>query len=140
VLEHLGERLKGTRGAVAAVGEIHPGDEAAYLTGLGDMAAYRVQGQRRHSCPFPPGILGQKHPGRTREAEQVALPPGAMLMTASDGIRTGWDPTEFPDLFRRHPQLVAFLLGHILGRANDDRSLAVFRMTPNAAPKQRGSP
>ncbi|MFB6260462.1 MAG: hypothetical protein ABEK42_07210, partial [Thiohalorhabdaceae bacterium] len=121
VMELVGRRLRGTRGAVAAFAEVDPATREGTLLGVGDIGAYRVDNRSRHNFPFPPGVMGQTREAKADRAADLDLPPGTTLVTASDGIRGHWDPAAFPGLFRLHPQLIAFFLGHLLGRANDDR-------------------
>ncbi|MEF8794652.1 hypothetical protein [Thiohalorhabdus sp.] len=128
VMELLGRRLRGTRGAVAAFAEVDPVAREGTLLGVGDIAAYQVDNRSRHNFPFPPGVLGQTREAKAEQAAALDLAPGTTLVTASDGIRGRWEPTAFPGLFRLHPQLIAFFLGHLLGRANDDRSLFAVRV------------
>lgn len=133
VMGLMGRRLRGTRGAVAAVGEVDPGNRQGRLLGIGDVAAYRVDNRSRHHFPFPPGMLGQTPEASPGQEVELALNPGTTLVTASDGIRGRWEPGWFPGLFRLHPQLVAYFMGHVMGRANDDRSLFAVRILDRSA-------
>ncbi|HKJ88222.1 MAG TPA: SpoIIE family protein phosphatase, partial [Gammaproteobacteria bacterium] len=128
VMGLLGRRLRGTRGAVAALGEVDPTTRRATLVGVGDIAAYLMDGRGRQHFPFPPGVLGKTRDSKPGQEVGLELPPGSTLVTASDGIRGRWEPGWFPGLFRLHPQMIALFLGHVLGRANDDRSLLAVRV------------
>ena len=129
----VGRRLRGTRGAVAALGEVDPASRQGLLLGIGDVAAYRVDNRSRQHYPFPPGVLGQTREAKPGQEVDLAVAPGTTLVTASDGIRGRWEPAGFPGLFRLHPQLVAFFLGHVMGRATDDRSLFAVRIQDRPA-------
>ena len=124
-LARLSEHLQGTRGAVAMACEIDLAAEQGQICGVGDMAAYLLLNGTRRSITFAPGVLGHAH----RHTDSVAFefPPHALLLTASDGIRRSWEANDLPGLWRTHPQLIAFFLGEVVGRNNDDRSLLAIR-------------
>jgi hypothetical protein len=44
-----------------------------------------------------------------------------------------------PQLWRLHPQMIAFVMGNVLGRSNDDTSIVVIRRTPEYKKKIRES-
>ncbi|MDY0359892.1 MAG: hypothetical protein RBR08_00410 [Desulforegulaceae bacterium] len=48
---------------------------------------------------------------------------GDIIMTLSDGISENFDLSHYPGLLSRHPQLIAYLLGNLFSRRNDDKSL-----------------
>ena len=82
-------------------------------------------------CGFPPGILGHSH--RHFETLDFDMPGHAVLITASDGIRKSWDVGAFPGLWRTHPQLIAFFLGEVIGRNNDDKSIFAIRASAHSS-------
>ncbi len=128
IMADLGRRLSGTRGAVALAGEVDASDGKARICGVGDMTAYIVGNGERRNVTFSPGVLGHAH--RHLEEVELELPDHALLLTCSDGIRRNWGLQSFPSLWRQHPQLIALLLGQVLGRGNDDKSMLVLRTTP----------
>ncbi|HKK14023.1 MAG TPA: hypothetical protein VKA14_05110 [Gammaproteobacteria bacterium] len=125
VMEALSRRLSGSRGAVAVLGEVDAGAQNGKICGVGDMNAYLVLNGERKNISFSPGVLGHAH--RTFETFDLNFPPQAMLLSASDGMRRNWTLGSFPGLWRLHPQLVACLLGQVMGRNNDDKSILVLR-------------
>jgi anti-sigma regulatory factor (Ser/Thr protein kinase) len=124
-LNQLSRRLQGTRGAVAIACEIDFDSGHGRICGVGDMAAYLISHSNRRSLNFSPGILGHSH--RHFETLEFELPRHAVMLTASDGIRKSWDVSSFPGLWRTHPQLIAFFLGEVIGRNNDDKSIFAIR-------------
>ncbi|WP_019567902.1 hypothetical protein [Thioalkalivibrio sp. ALMg13-2] len=127
VLEQLSQRMNGTRGAVGLVGEVDATQDTARIVGVGDMNGYVIANGERHNISFAPGVLGHAH--RRCEAAEPAFPDQALLLTCSDGIRRNWTLRQFPSLWRLHPQFIALLLGQVLGRSNDDKSLFTIRKT-----------
>jgi len=125
-LEAVDKHLHGTRGAVAVIGEIDFVQRKLQLLGVGDMhAALYNQGALR-KISFAPGILGLEHNSPTPFCE--AFKHCSVVISASDGIRRSWDENDFPGLFNQPPQLIAYVLGNIMGRISDDQSLCVVRI------------
>ncbi len=125
LLDRISRAMRGGRGAVAIAGRLEYGERQALLCGVGDMNAMVVTGDERHNITFSPGVLGHAH-GRFQLIEQP-LARDALLLTASDGIRRNWGAGSFPGLYRLHPQMVAYLLGNVVGRISDDKSLFVIK-------------
>jgi len=124
-LDRLSDSLRGSRGAVAMACEITPETQQGRICGVGDMTAWLLLNGTRRAITFAPGVLGHAH----RHFETVAFefPPHAVMLTASDGIRRSWEASDLPGLWRCHPQLIAFFMGEVIGRNNDDRSLFAIR-------------
>jgi len=129
-------RLAGTRGAVAAAGEVELDAGRVRLCGVGDIAGWLVLNGERRTLGFAAGILGHAH--RRVACHRMRFPAQAVLMTASDGIRAGWGLGAFPGLWRLHPQLIALFLGEVMGRPGDDRSLLVLRGPRGAGARGEG--
>ncbi len=127
VMQVLSSRLKGTRGAVGMLADVDAG--TARICGVGDMAAYLILNGERKNVLFAPGVLGHEH--RSFEQTELQFPAQAMLVTGSDGLRRNWNLSSFPGLWRLHPQMVALLLGQVMGRGNDDKSIFVLRRSPS---------
>lgn len=128
ILDRLSKRIRGGRGAVAVAAEVDVAAQKVRLCGVGDMAAYLICNGDRRTVNFSPGVLGHEH--RNCEHVELAFPPQALLLTASDGLRRNWGLEHFPSLWRVHPQLIAFLLGNTITRNNDDKSIFVARTAP----------
>ncbi|MDD5240925.1 MAG: hypothetical protein PHG47_04275 [Sulfuricella sp.] len=123
VLEAVDRQLKGTRGAVAIIGELDLAGQALSILGVGDMHAHVLDDQEMHNLSFAPGVLGKEH----KKPMPFSFASGKryLAITASDGIRRNWDVSNFPGLFHLHPQLIAYTLGNIMGRISDDQSLCI---------------
>lgn len=125
VLERISLRLQGTRGAVGVVAELDLLAGTIDLCGVGDMRAVLLAAGEKKVVNFAPGVLGHAH--RSFDVLNLPVSGGALLLTASDGIRQTWDIGSFPGLWRLHPQMVALLLGNIVGRTSDDKSIFAIR-------------
>lgn len=127
LLPTLDRELSGGRGAVAIMAELDWKAKRLEIMGVGDMHAHLFQNEALQSISFAPGILGREH--KTSNASVIPLKAPVVVETASDGIRRGTPDSSFPGLFQQHPQLIAYVLGNIMGRAADDQSLCVIRMS-----------
>lgn len=121
----LSQRLSGGRGGVGIMGDLDVSGEKIAITGVGDMSAYIVSNGERRLVPMSSGVLGHDH--RKVKINNIAFPRQALLVTASDGIRASWNIRTLPYLWRLHPQMIALVMGQILGRNNDDKSIVVIR-------------
>jgi anti-sigma regulatory factor (Ser/Thr protein kinase) len=127
-LEMLSKQLQAGRGAVGILAEIDTGTGSASISGVGDMTACMICNGEKKMFTLASGILGHQH--RSIEVIDFSFPQQALLITASDGIRGSWNLNTLPQLWRLHPQMIALVMGHVLGRNNDDRSLVIIRKTP----------
>lgn len=122
-LEAVDQQLHSSRGAVAICGEADGATRRLNLLGVGDMHAALHQQEQLRRLSFSPGVLGREHKSPTPFDESLA--EKCTIFSASDGIRRSWDDSSFPGLFHQPPQLIAYLLGNIMGRLSDDQSLCV---------------
>lgn len=126
VLNRVDRQLKLTRGAVAMLSDLDRKGMQAQIVGVGDMRAYCYVDDQLQNITFAPGILGKEH--KTPRVTRVDLNKQSTVISVSDGIRRSWNETTFPGLLKQHPQLIAYVLGNIMGRASDDQSLCVVRV------------
>ena len=126
VLKQIDRQLKTTRGAVAMLTELDLETMQGQILGVGDMSAYAHIDDQLQTMSFAPGILGKEH--KTPCTLTITLKKPSTVITASDGLRRGWHLHSFPGLLNQHPQLVAYVLGNIMGRASDDQSVCVVRV------------
>lgn len=126
VLHLIDRRLVTTRGAVATLCHIDLDEMRAHIVGVGDMSSACHIEDQLQNMTFAPGILGKEH--KTPHVTSLDLKKQSTIITASDGVRRSWSETTFPGLLKQHPQLIAYVLGNIMGRASDDQSLCVVRV------------
>ena len=129
LVERLSTRLQGTRGAVAMICEVDRALHTMTVCGVGDMVAHLIASGEKRAISFSPGVLGHAH--RTPEIFSYPFPDQALLITASDGLRRSMTLRTFPNLWRLHPQIISLVLGQVMGRHNDDRSVFSIRVNPS---------
>jgi hypothetical protein len=125
MLERLHDALRATRGAAAAVAEIVPGASMLRFAGIGNITASIHAGDVVRSLVSHNGIIG--HQLRKVQEMSYAWSPDALLVVASDGLRSQWRLDDDRGLAARHPAVVAALLyrDHLRGR--DDATALVVR-------------
>jgi len=126
VLMQADRQLASTRGAVAVSCAVNIVDKSVELMGVGDMSAHFYTTEELKNLTFAPGILGKEH--KTPQSTKLIYEKRCTIVTASDGIRRNWKSEAFPGLFNQHPQVTAYLLGNIMGRASDDQSLCIVKV------------
>jgi anti-sigma regulatory factor (Ser/Thr protein kinase) len=117
--------LAGSRGAVGIAAEVRFLENKYILAGIGDLHAHISHGGSDETDVlfFAPGILGREHKQATEHHHWFEH--HGLVITASDGLRRNWDGHSFPGLLAQHPQLIAYVLGNIMGRMSDDQSICI---------------
>lgn len=124
-LTRIHHAIRHTRGAAAAVARWNRRTGALQYAGIGNIAATIVNGTETRSLVSMPGIVG--HGIQKPRAFDHELPPGALLVMHSDGLRSGWDLSAYPGIARRDPLLTAVVLIRDFERGRDDVSVVVAR-------------
>ncbi len=117
--------LEKTRGAAAAVTEIHPGKGQAFGAGVGNIATRLVHHSGSKNLVSDNGTLGAS----MRRVLQFTYDwhPGMLLVMHSDGLSSQWNLDEYPGLTKRHPSLIAGVLYRDFKRTRDDATVVVVR-------------
>ncbi|MCK4706260.1 MAG: ATP-binding protein [Gammaproteobacteria bacterium] len=123
-MAELGEALQPGRGAVAMLGKFDIDNECISIAGIGDMAARIICNGELINVAMASGVAGHDH--RSINVENIDFPKQAVFISTSDGIKS-WNIRTLPSLWRLHPQMIALVMGQVLGRNNDDRSILVIR-------------
>ena len=122
-LQRMDSALQHTRGA--AVGTVCVDRTANTITfaGVGNVAAWVDNGERRRALASTPGIVGAKvkkvHP------VQLALDRNCRIVMHSDGLSSKWDLSEYPGLRTKELPLIAATLLRDAGIRHDDASVVV---------------
>jgi len=127
ILGYIHDALKKTRGAVAAVAEVHPGKGALVYAGVGNISAVVLSGGTSRSLVSHNGTLGVAVP-RIQEFKSE-WPSDGVLVVHSDGLQSRWDlsPLTYPGLLARHPALIGGALLRDFRRQRDDASVLVVK-------------
>jgi anti-sigma regulatory factor (Ser/Thr protein kinase) len=126
-LDRLHGALRPTRGAAAAIAEIVFATSMLRFAGIGNIAASVLGAEGARSLVSHNGIIGHQ----MRRVQELSYPwsDGAMVVLASDGLRSQWRIDQEPSLAARHPSVVAALLWRDHLRGRDDATVLVARGT-----------
>lgn len=125
ILSHVHDGLKKTRGAVAAVAEIRPGEKILTYAAVGNTAASILSKGNSSSLVSHSGTLGVASP-RIQEF-RVEWPDDAILIMHSDGLTSRWDLSGYSGLLSRHPAIIGGALLRDFRRQRDDASVVVVK-------------
>jgi len=128
LLERLHDALRATRGA--AVGIVVVAGGTATFAGVGNVAGIVVTGGEQRHMVSHNGIVG--HQVHKIQEFAYPCPPGALVILASDGLRTQWRLDAYPGIARRDATLVAATLWRDYTRGRDDATVVALRL-PDAA-------
>ncbi|MCT9931053.1 SpoIIE family protein phosphatase [Planotetraspora sp. A-T 1434] len=120
LLERIHKELRETRGAAVAVAVVSGG--ILRYSALGNVSAGIVDEERRALVSLP-GIAGHRA-AAIREFE-YPLPPGALIVMHSDGVRDRWELNAYPGLRARGPLVIAATLLRDMGVPRDDAGILV---------------
>jgi anti-sigma regulatory factor (Ser/Thr protein kinase) len=114
-----------TRGAAATVVRIDRAAREATIAGVGNVAAWIIDGAALRQLVTQHGTLGQVMP-RVRE-ERYPFPPGAVLVVCSDGIKSRVTLDDHPDLLLHASATIAATVWRDHARDRDDATAVVLR-------------
>ena len=124
-LRTIHDALKHTRGAAAAIAQLHPERGTMRFSGVGNISATMIDPSARRSAVSLYGIVGHE----VREFREFSYPWSrqSCLIMHSDGITTRWDLDKYPGLLTHDPALIAGVLWKDHRRHNDDATVLVAR-------------
>lgn len=127
LMQGLHGRLKGTRGAVAALCALELASGNLEHCGVGNISA-RVFGQAAGTLLPRQGVIGYM---MARPAlQQKRLFAGDILVLASDGLKEHYSLQDHPQLLEGGAAQIAQRLMQTLGKESDDASCVVLRYGP----------
>lgn len=125
MLDTVARALVNTAGAAGTALKYSISGGRCEYSAVGDMRLVYLDNQKMTVLEVAPGILGDI--SRNHDSKQVLLEKNSILISASDGIRRNWTMATFVDLWAKHAQIIAFVLGNQKGRASDDQSMVVLK-------------
>lgn len=125
ILSYMHDALRKTRGAVAAVAEIQPGNKRLVFAGVGNISGVVLNGERSRSLASHNGTLGAT--ALRIQEFQSGWSPNDILIMHSDGIQSRWDLSSYKGLLARHPFVIGGVLFRDFRRQRDDASVVVVK-------------
>lgn len=124
-LASLDDRLRGSRGAAAAVARLDPRPGRLSYAGVGNVSG-RLLGRQDSQLVAREGTLGQHF--RMPKLQTLELEPRDLLLMYSDGISGRFSSKSFPELVSGEVPYLATQLLERFGKLYDDASCAVVRV------------
>ena len=118
LMQRVHEALRITRGAAVALAHIDCHKDEVRFAGIGNIAAWVIDGRGRRALVSHNGIVG--HNMRKVQEFSAAFGHGALCVMHSDGVHTQWDLEQYPGLVARHPALIAAVIMRDFIRGRDD--------------------
>jgi Stage II sporulation protein E (SpoIIE) len=125
ILNYMHDALRKTRGAVAAVVEVRPGEGSVTYAGIGNISASILSKGTSRSLISHNGTLGMTV-ARVQEFRMEWTSDSVFVMH-SDGLQSKWDLMSYPGLISRHPALICGALIRDFRRHRDDAGVVVLK-------------
>jgi anti-sigma regulatory factor (Ser/Thr protein kinase) len=127
--------LRATRGAAVAMVAVNVERGITQYAGLGNISAtILLPAGGRHSMVSHNGTAG--HTAARIQQFQYPIPPGSVIVIASDGLSTHWDLSAYPGLRSRAASTIAAILYRDFSRRRDDVTVVVAKNRPSLAEKR----
>jgi hypothetical protein len=124
VLQFIHLALKKTRGAAAAIAEIHLANKTVTMAGVGNISVRIFNGEgKSRQMASGNGTLG----AAANRINQFTADwdPESLLVLHSDGVSADWAPGVYPGLLKRHPAVIAGVIYRDFARARDDSTIVI---------------
>ncbi|MBC3539602.1 ATP-binding protein [Rufibacter sediminis] len=128
MLRGIHNTIRRTRGAVGALA--HWNAEASTLSfcGIGNISGRLLAPDKSKSLLSYNGTLGMSVPNTIND-QQYSWERGNLMILHSDGLKSRWDLSKYPELSRHDPTLIAAVLYKDNTRTTDDTLVVVVRAT-----------
>ncbi|HEV7762896.1 MAG TPA: ATP-binding SpoIIE family protein phosphatase [Acidimicrobiales bacterium] len=124
ILGLLNPPLAATRGAAVSVARIDAGRGTVRFAGIGNVAGWIDDGDKRRQMVCFPGIVGQNRKKTIRQLD-YEVPPDGLVVLHSDGLTGKWTLDDYPTIRRRDRLVIAASLLRDAGVRHDDASVVV---------------
>jgi anti-sigma regulatory factor (Ser/Thr protein kinase) len=125
ILSYVHDALRKTRGAVAAIAEIRPGEKMLRYAGVGNISAVLLAAGKSRSLVSHNGTLGMTV-SKVQEFREE-WHSDAVLVLHSDGLQSKWDLSSHAGLIAKHPAIIGGALLRDFRRQRDDASVVVVK-------------
>ena len=130
ILRQIHNDIRRTRGAVGAVVRINDNDSELDFCGIGNIAGKIFSANGSNTIGVTKnlisynGILGHNIPNSLHN-QQTEWHTGKLMVLHSDGIKSRWDLSRYPDLHRHDPSMIAAVIYRDYNRGTDDTTVIV---------------
>ncbi|WP_210462747.1 MULTISPECIES: ATP-binding protein [Rufibacter] len=120
--------IKRTRGAVGAIAQWNTETNSLLFCGIGNIAGRVIMPDKSKSLLSYNGTLGMSMPNTIND-QHLTWERGNIMILHSDGLKSRWDLSKYPELTRHDPTLIAAVLYKDNTRTTDDTLVVVVRAT-----------
>ncbi|WP_205504219.1 SpoIIE family protein phosphatase [Rufibacter psychrotolerans] len=128
MLRSIHAAIKRTRGAVGVVTRWSAGTHLLQYCGIGNISGRLFMPDSVKNLLSYNGTLGMTMPSTINDQQQ-SWGPGHLMVLHSDGLKSRWDFSKYPELTRHDPTLMAAVLYKDNTRTVDDTLVVVVRAT-----------
>ncbi|MEI6948461.1 SpoIIE family protein phosphatase [Paraflavisolibacter sp. H34] len=129
MIRFMDRAVKKTRGLVASVGVFDFKEQLWRLCGVGNISVRMHEGIRVKNHLAYNGIIGLNIP-KTMNDQTIPYERNQYLVMCSDGIKSKWDVTKWPGIFRCDLSVLTAAVFKDFARGTDDLSVAVCKVNP----------
>lgn len=136
-LRTIHEGIRKTRGAVGFIAHISPSTQQLSYCGIGNIAGKlfpadgSFTGNTYKNIISYNGILGHNIPGGSLSNQLLEWGRNKLLVIHSDGLKSRWDLTKYPNLHRHHASTIAAVIYKDYSRNTDDTLVLVCKAKLN---------
>jgi anti-sigma regulatory factor (Ser/Thr protein kinase) len=124
IVREMHATVRKTRGLVGSVAVLDVKERKWRMCGVGNITTRLYGGMMfKHYMSYN-GIIGLNIPNSLKETV-VEAERNQLLIMCSDGLRSRWDLTRYPSIFKYDNMLLAAALYKDFNRANDDTSIFI---------------
>lgn len=127
ILRHIHENVRRSRGLVATVVVLDLQQKVWKICGVGNIMTRLYTGISYKNYMAYNGTLGLNIPGSMKDSVFEAEKNQHMIM-ASDGIRSRWDLTKYPSIFKYDNTVLAAAIYKDFTRRTDDASILIAKV------------
>ena len=128
ILKYIHPRVKRSRGLVASIAVYNHRTNQWKIAGVGNISTTLYQGARVKNYTSHNGTLGLNIPNSISNHEIEATQNQCIIMF-SDGIRSSWNLSAHPTIFKYDPAIIASAIYKDFARGNDDMTVLVGKLT-----------
>ncbi|MCD9019078.1 ATP-binding protein [Parachryseolinea silvisoli] len=130
MLRYVHEQVRKTRGMVGTIASYNKTENEWTFCGIGNISNRTYTGLEFKNYMSYNGIIGLNIPGTMKDA-RIPGEKNQHLILCSDGIRTRWDITKYPSVFKHDTIILAACLYKDFSRRNDDASILIATINPS---------
>lgn len=124
IIRFIHQSIKKTRGAVGTVVVYDFKQKVWKIAGVGNISTGMMNYQSVRNLMSYNGIIGHNIP-TTMSSQEISFDNYHQVVLCSDGLKTRWDSTRYPNILKYDPSFLAAALYKDYARRTDDMSVTI---------------